>query len=355
MITFITSHPHTYTVAALRERILSPVTPATRAITYDDLFAADALEPGTYVFTDLERLHPAELRLAARYFRQLGTMPGFRVLNDPARVKIRYALLRALAEAGLNDFDTYCADGLPRPRRFPVFLRIASDHSGPLGDLIHDQSALDARLRALEAEGIPLAGMLVVEFCGERAAHGFYEKRSFLKIGDRITLSALLIGEHWNVKLAMASLGLVTPEIMHSQLEEIRDDRDAEKLREVFDMAGIDYGRADVGICKGRIQVYEINTNPTIGAVDRYISDEHREAREIFRARLGSMLHDIDVAGDGRAASVKLGTLDRSSRMRREIAQASAAALAAERNGAKAKVVNVLRGSGGFLRGILRR
>jgi hypothetical protein len=331
MITFIASHPHTTTVAALRGPILAGLVPETRATTYDALFAADAFEPGTYVFTDFERLHPVDVRLAARFFRRFQAMEGFRALNDPARVKPRYALLRALADAGMNDFDVYCADGLPRPRRFPVFLRVASDHADPLGDLIEDQAELDVQLRALEDIGIPLTGVLVVEFCGERNAYGLFEKLSFLKIGDRITLSAsgVMIGQHWNVKGTTAGTDLVTPEIMRERLEAIRTDRHAEAIRAAFDIAGIDYGRADVGMGGGRFQVYEINTNPAITTLDSYTSDEQREARQIYQGRLGSMLHEIDSAAAGAAVPVDLGALDRACRDRRVFAKLAFPAVSA--------------------------
>jgi hypothetical protein len=35
-------------------------------------------------------------------------------------------------------------------------------------------------------------------------------------------------------------------------------------LRRVFDIAGIEYGRADWGIVAGKVQIYEINTNPYV-------------------------------------------------------------------------------------------
>ncbi|MCC0037538.1 MAG: hypothetical protein H6893_00915 [Brucellaceae bacterium] len=128
MITFIVAAHHQGTVAALRESVLAPLMPKTRAMSYDRLFSADRLMRGTYVFTDMERLAPSELRLASHYYRRLETIRGMRVLNDPARVKTRFALLRALREAHVNDFDAYQADSMPRPRRFPVFLRIAAEH-----------------------------------------------------------------------------------------------------------------------------------------------------------------------------------------------------------------------------------
>lgn len=329
MITFVATHPHTRTVAALRGEVLGPLMPPTRAITYDALFAARRLRPGTYVFTDQERLHPAELRLAARFHRTLAAMPGFRALNDSARVKTRYALLRALAEAGLNDFDAYCADGLPRPKRFPVFLRIASDHAGPIGDLIHDQAELDRRLAAFQADGIPLAGVLAVEFCAEPDANGLYEKFSVLKIGDRLTLSAVFLGATWSVKVPV--MGLDNPEVARDHTEAIRTDRHAEALRAAFDIAAIDYGRADVGLCNGRLQVYEINTNPNITASSRYASEAHRDSRQTFRARFAAMLHEIDLPAQGRAVRLDLGRLDKPSHRRRQTAKATHAVLRIKR------------------------
>lgn len=327
MIIFISTYPHTYTFTALRGDILAPLTPESRAITYDDLFAANELMPATYVFTDMERLHPLELRLAGRYFRLLERLPGFRVLNDPARVRTRFGLLRALAQAGLNDFDVYWADSLPRPNRFPVFLRIASDHTGPLGDLIDDQAALDARLSELEADGIPLAGMLVVEFCGERNhAWGLHEKFSIFKIGDELTLSGVLVGPHWVVKDPADEARVMTPEILQDQCLALRENRYAESLRAAFDVAGIQYGRADVGICAGRLQVYEINTNPTVSASHGYMSEEHRGARQAFRDRFGAMLHLADSKSDEAPVAVDLGPLDQPLFTRREVARVLVAA-----------------------------
>jgi len=40
----------------------------------------------------------------------------------------------------------------------------------------------------------------------------------------------------------------------------------ADVLGQVFGIAGIEYGRADFGIVGGRVQVYEINTNPHVSA-----------------------------------------------------------------------------------------
>jgi hypothetical protein len=321
MITFVCAYPHLQTVDSMRGEVLGPLVPRTRAISYDSLFASDALRPSTYVFTDQERLHPAELRLSAHYYRRMAQIPGFRVLNDPARVRTRYSLLRALAEAGLNDFDAYPADGFPRPRRFPVFVRTASEHAGPIGDLIHDQAELDARLEELEAGGIPLVGLLVIEFCAERNAKGHYEKMSFFKVGDRISLAAMLVNEHWNVKDADESQRLTTPEMDRDLADAVAENRFAESLRAAFDVARIDYGRADVGFSGGRIQVYEINTNPNVRAHPDYRSEDYARSRQTFQARVGEMLHDIDLPMKVDPVPLNLGRLDRPARVRRQIAR----------------------------------
>ena len=114
----------------------------------DELFAASELPPGVYVFTDFERLSAIELLAAAGIFRQASQAPNLRCLNDPARAKLRFALLRALKEAGLNDFDAYPANGLPRASKFPVFVRATADHGLALTPLLHSQADLDAALEA---------------------------------------------------------------------------------------------------------------------------------------------------------------------------------------------------------------
>jgi hypothetical protein len=44
----------------------------------------------------------------------------------------------------------------------------------------------------------------------------------------------------------------------------LREDPYRDTLRQVFELAEIEYGRADFGIVEGKPQIYEINTNPTI-------------------------------------------------------------------------------------------
>jgi hypothetical protein len=84
----------------------APESPSLGTLDYDRVFAARRLARAAYVFTDLDRLAPWDLELAAIIKRRLSEA-GLPALNDPARAKTRFALLRALHEAGLNDFNAY--------------------------------------------------------------------------------------------------------------------------------------------------------------------------------------------------------------------------------------------------------
>jgi hypothetical protein len=71
-------------------------------------------------------------------------------------------------------------------------------------------------------------------------------------------------------------------------------------VTKAFELANINYGRADFGIVNGRPEIYEINTNPHIGLT---ISGNKSPARErIFRRychNIVSAFHSIDAITAG--------------------------------------------------------
>ena len=66
------------------------------------------------------------------------------------------------------------------------------------------------------------------------------------------------------------------------------------ELREIFELADIEYGRIDYGIKGGRIQVWEINTNPTV-LLRRHLRDArapiHRRFAAAYRSALDALGH----------------------------------------------------------------
>jgi hypothetical protein len=184
------------------------------------------------------------------------------VLNDPARVRTRFALLRALHEAGVNDFNVYRVDEGVKPSRYPVFLRRAAGHGKPLSELLADSDALArARDAALEA-GVPESSLLIVEYAAEPVIPGVFRKLALSRIGARLLPQACVHDNQWLVKYG--ELGAATPELYADECRIVRENPYAESIGRAFEIAGIEYGRADFGIVRGRVQVYEINTNPTV-------------------------------------------------------------------------------------------
>ncbi len=205
MIRFVLTAGHGYTIQALGGRMGSGIPPC-EGMTYDHLFETDRLPAGSYVFCDHERLSDPELRVAAAIFAEMRSNPEFRVFNDPARVRVRYGLLRALKEQGLNSFDAYRADGLPRPQRFPVFIRAEADHDDPVSSLIGTQAELDAALGRLEADGRPLRGLIVIEFCGEPYRPGIWRRWAAFRLGPTTFLHSVATDNQWAVKVGRFGL-----------------------------------------------------------------------------------------------------------------------------------------------------
>src|SRR5690606_36355005 len=73
-------------------------------------------------------------------------------------------------------------------------------------------------------------------------------------------------------------------------------------LMAAFEAGGIEFGRADFGIVDGRVQIYEINTNPTLGVVP-YENDPFPEMPrapliERANARILATLGALPAGGD---------------------------------------------------------
>jgi hypothetical protein len=296
MIVFVTTRHHAYTVRNLLDGSFGPPLPAVRHMAWDALLRADHLPQATYILTDLERLTPHERRMAADTYRAIRAA-GLRCLNDPARIPTRHALLARLHAAGLNPFRAWRAEeGAPRPNRFPVFLRFEDGHEPPLSDLLPDQAALEAALAALQARGLPLAGVLVVEFCAEPVTPGAWRRYGTFRIGEAMHTDHSVIQDGWWVKAG--TLGLSTEAMAEEEYRAARDGRYLPALRPVFELAGVEYGRADHATAEGREVVFEINTNPTLSGPHPQRLPRRAETLELSRWNLARALAAID-SGDG--------------------------------------------------------
>ncbi len=253
-----------------------------RTITYDRLIASKRVPPATYIFSDIDRLSLPDRELAAIYYRALSER-ALPVLNDPARVKTRFALLRSLHEAGINDFNVYRAGETHKMVRFPVFLRRESGHGLPLSGLLETADDLVRAIESTVANGVPTDAILVIEYCAEPVERDLFRKLAMFRIGQVMVPHLCVHDDNWLVKYG--KLGIATPALYDDELRIIRENPYSEALTRAFDIAQIDYGRADFGIVGGRVQIYEINTNPHLAPGGSHPSPQRMESQQLFWAK----------------------------------------------------------------------
>ncbi len=215
-------------------------------------------EPRIYLFTDIERLDEPETARALALRQRLAEHPDTALmLNHPARSMRRFELLVALRERGLNTFGVYRVAELPASLRFPVFVRDENEHGTGFSGLLRSRGELDRHLATLRGK---LGGKVVVEFCDAADASGVVRKYGAFWVKDRILARQIHFSRQWIVR----EPDIRTPETAREELEYVEANPHAEALGEIFSLARIDYGRIDYSVVDGRIQVWEINTNPMI-------------------------------------------------------------------------------------------
>jgi hypothetical protein len=215
-----------------------------------------------YIFSDLERIDTCDIKAVSNIWRQLEEHP-VHLLNHPEKALKRLALLNKLYQEGINNFNAYpvISGRNPRPERFPVFIREANDHAGPMTDLIGNQAELDECIQKMSVAGKLGVNPIVTEFTSVMGSDGRYYKYAAFRIGERIIPGHIHAGDHWMVKMATSTLD---EKLMAESLAYVESNPHEKELRKIFQLANIDYGRVDYGLCNGRIQVFEINTNPAI-------------------------------------------------------------------------------------------
>jgi hypothetical protein len=258
VIVFVVTPEHPYTVQDIVEQ--SPG-PKVKVTTYDELFGLSQVPLATYIFTDLDRLPLWRVHQAAIIYRQL-RQAGARVLNDPARAPSRFGLLRQLYRCGINSFNAYRVEEGLIPKSWPVFLRCEGGHDAPLTDLMHDWDEARRAVDTAIADGAPLTSLLLVEYAAEPVAPGLFRKLSMYRLGDTYVAGHCVHEGNWLVKYG--TKGIATPELYEDELRLIRDNPFEAALKPAFELAGIEYGRADFGLVGGKVEIYEINTNPHV-------------------------------------------------------------------------------------------
>jgi len=259
MIFFLSTREHQRPIRDYLASHGAALAGAIEPIPYPQFVQARELPRGSYVFADIERLSDED-RLRAEIRWQELAQQGCRLLNHPTRSLRRFDLLRALHRRGSNRFDVHrLRSGMPTPR-FPVFLRRENDHRGPRTGWLQSIAELDAEIARWRDSGEDLREVIATEFCDTADAHGIYRKYGAFLLGGRIIPRHVFFSDAWVVK----AWRFASDAFLAEELQYLESNPHEAELREIFGLAGIDYGRVDYGVKDGRIQVWEINTNPMI-------------------------------------------------------------------------------------------
>jgi len=263
-------------------------------MSYDRLLRARWLRRATHVFTDLDRLSYWDLELVADLYGQMKNI-GLPVWNNPAHFKNRHSLLRALHDAGLNDFDAYRPLEIHAIKRFPIFLRKIQGHRAPLSDLLQTREAAEKAVATAIANGTPEENLVLIEMAAEPVRPGLYRKLAAFRIGQAIVPHICVHDTSWLVKYG--KLGIAGEELYREELNMLQTNSFAEHLLKVFDVAGIEYGRADFGFYQGRLQVFEINTNPHVVPAKPHPSATRVTNMKLAWEKYLEALRDLDSPG----------------------------------------------------------
>jgi hypothetical protein len=288
LIAYLATAPHLYTIGWFLEEWEPGLRDRIQLRSYEEALADRRDAPGTYVFADIERLSPDQLRDADGLWLRLARLGDrVRLLNRPLETWRRRELLRRMHGTGTNSFrvrrfpsprahrmlggrigstlaragDVRGARRLAAPLlRFPVFIRSASEHDGNLSSLLYGWRQLREAADEVVRGGRDPADLLIVEFCDTRDADGVFRKYGAFVIGDRIVPRGVMFSRHWMVK----DHDLKGPEFLREQRAYIEGNPHAGWLADLARRARLGYGRVDYALKDGVPQVWEINTNPTV-------------------------------------------------------------------------------------------
>lgn len=290
MIIFVTTKQHRSTH---KKPSKWPGMPQVKRWSYGHLFRRRTLPVAHYVFTDFDRLPPWGVELAARVYRKLRDN-GADVSNDPGRYRNRHEMLSKLQLDGINTFKSWSAVGGVWPDAYPVFLRTMAAHRGPISALLPDRPACERALETALVEGYTLSDLQFIGYVDSADHNGVFTKRAGFRIADRIVLTTSVNARNWVAKYG--EIGALDESGYADECVAIETGRWADALMPAFAALDIDYGRADFAVTReGRVEIFEINTNPSVGELVDHPSKARVAAHRIFQNQYIDAMRAIDI------------------------------------------------------------
>ena len=270
MINYFVTWGHKYTVTSFLRTWSNRVGDAFRIVPYEFFSTIKGIRPGAFIFSDIDRLQPKQVRDVERFCDLIATEfdPAL-ILNHPRGLLQRRELLQMLWEKGINQFRVFPLDYRGDDICYPAFMRFANQHNPASGLLRNADERRLAAEKLLSSTDGDITQAIIIEFCDTIGADGLYRKYSAFRIGDQIVPGHVLFSPNWITKDS-------PPEpLREEERSYLAENPHREELRQIFDLAGITYGRIDYGLRAGKIQVWEINLNPTlIQEREKYATDK---------------------------------------------------------------------------------
>jgi hypothetical protein len=290
MIYYLVTAQHAYTLTDYLGSWGKDLAGRFQVLPYDILTRVNSVRGGTFIFSDLERLRAPQLLAAALFWDQLAATGHARLLNDPRRVLTRLPLLQALYDRGLNPYNVRAITDSTRTLRLLLFVRRMDDHEGPRTTVSSDPEAIRKVKVELAMCGHAPRLLMEAEFCDTADAGGVYRKYGALRLGEHILPRHQFFSRNWAVK----DTDLVEPALLEEQVRYLQTNPHEPAVREVFDVAGISYGRIDYGERDGKVVVWEVNTNPILMWPESKYKPEILPAYRYFAERLREVIEAVD-------------------------------------------------------------
>lgn len=132
---------------------------------------------------------------------------------------------------------------------------------------------------------------MIAEYKEVRSPDGLRRKYSVHRFGDHYAQNHILFSrDEWEIK----SSGEMDDAMLAEERDYVEACPHLDQVREVFELARIDYGRMDYSVVDGRIQIWEINTNPMLLFPPSYYRSNMRPLRAVVAKKMNEAFRSLD-------------------------------------------------------------
>jgi len=231
-----------------------------KIISYEEAVMVRSFKDAVMIFCDIERFTEDWISAPRKLYDKIVSDGPKRILNNPWKSLRRYELLKKLKEEGINSFNIHRPPVEGKSIKYPVFLRNELDHYGPVSKLLTSETDLKHQLKSARAHRPGPFSPLIVEYCNTSSSDIRYHKYGAFYLWNTVVPRHLFFCDTWMVKGTNDQL----PEDINRENDYINNNYFQEQIHNIFKMANIEYGRIDFAKTDRGIEVFEINTNPTM-------------------------------------------------------------------------------------------